>query len=132
LRAALKNDPQMAAAAFNLGVLVSSRNLDDAIRWCQQAYDLRSDEPKYACTLAFFLRQKGNSVRSIELLREVIRRTPSCFDAYMLLGAIYEEHRDFKKAASAYRDVLQRDSLSSVQRQQAEMKLRSAESEQEK
>ena len=105
LRAALKADPQMAAAAFNLGVILGEKNLDEAIAWCQKAHDLRPTDPKYAHTLAFYQRKKGNIDGAIELLRKVIQDEPSYLDAYLLLGEIYEERHDFPAAAKVYLDA---------------------------
>ena len=101
--AALKADPQMAAAAYNLGVLLASTNLEEALTWCQKAHDLRPGDPKYAHTLAFYQHQKGNSSGAIELLRQVIRQDPQYLDAYVLLGRIYEERHDLPAAAAVYR-----------------------------
>ena len=74
LRTALKADPQMAAAAYNLGVILGEKNLDEAIAWCQKAHDLRPADPKYAHTLAFYQRKKGNIDGAVELLRKAIQR----------------------------------------------------------
>ena len=76
----------MAAAAFNLGVLLGEKHLDEAIAWCQKAHDLRPADAKYAHTLAFFQRKKGNTAAAAELLRKAIRCEPSYLDAYLLLG----------------------------------------------
>ena len=99
LRTALKADPQMAAAAFNLGVLLGDKDLDAAIAFCQQAHELRPGDAKYAHTLAFYERKKGDLAGAIELLREVIQSEPSYLDAYLLLGEIYEERHDAAAAA---------------------------------
>ena len=64
LRAALKADPQMAAAAFNLGVLCGKARIDEAMRWCRKACELQPENAKYAQTLAFFLREKGELDRA--------------------------------------------------------------------
>ena len=50
----------MAAAAYNLAVLVGKRDLDESCSLCRQALKLRPAEPKYVHTLAFFLREKGD------------------------------------------------------------------------
>ena len=96
LRKALKADPQMHQAAYNLGVLLADKNLDQAIEWCEKAHQLRPNESKYANTLAFYERQKGNLDRAVELLRQVIRLDPVYWDSYLLLGQIYEEQREFQ------------------------------------
>ena len=105
LRTALKADPQMAAAAFNLGVILGEKNLDEAIAWCRKAHELRPADPKYAHTLAFYQRKKGDIDGAVELLRKAIQDEPSYLDAYLLLGEIYEERLDFPAAAKVYLDA---------------------------
>jgi Tfp pilus assembly protein PilF len=111
LLAALKSDPGMAAAAYNLGILLSNRNLDEAIKWLKKARDLSPDAPKYACALAFYLDQKGNTTEAIELLKKFIQQDSPSFEAHMLLGGIYEKQREYAKAVSGYRDALNGKSL---------------------
>ena len=53
----------MAAAAYNLGVILGEKNLDEAIAWCRKAHELRPADPKYAHTLAFYQRQEGKHRR---------------------------------------------------------------------
>jgi tetratricopeptide (TPR) repeat protein len=102
LRAALRADPQMAAAAYNLAVILGQKSVDDAIAWCQKAHQLRPGDPKYAHTLAFYLRQKGD---------------------------IYESRRDFPAAAAVYRDALKLDQLPPPLRRELEAKVRALESQ---
>ncbi len=124
LRTALKADPQMAAAAFNLGVILGEKNLDEAIAWCQKAHDLRPADPKYAHTLAFYKRKKGDLDGAVELLRKAIHDEPSYLDAYLLLGEIYEERHDFPAAAKVYLDASRIDQLPPEMRGQLEAKSR--------
>jgi tetratricopeptide (TPR) repeat protein len=127
LRAALKGDPQMAAAAFNLGVLCGKARIDEAVQWCRKAHELEPGNAKYAHTLAFFLRQKGNVDEAIQLLRQVVRREPLYLDAYLLLGEIYEERHDYSAAAAGYRDALKLEQLPPPVRRQLESKVRAIE-----
>ena len=60
LKKAIKADPQMAQAAYNLCIITSKDRIDEAVTWCRKAADLRPQEPKYAYTLAFYLNQKGD------------------------------------------------------------------------
>ena len=39
----------------------AKRICDEAIAWCQKAHDLRPEDPKYAHTLAFYQRKKGDT-----------------------------------------------------------------------
>ena len=59
LKTAIKLDPQMAQAAYNLCVLTSKDRIDEAVNWCRKAADLRPQEPRYAFTLAFYLDAEG-------------------------------------------------------------------------
>jgi tetratricopeptide (TPR) repeat protein len=128
LRTALRADPKMAPAAYNLGVLLSKKSLDDAITWCRKAHDLRPGDPKYAHTLAFFLRKKGSVDEAIPLLRNAIQYEPSYLDAYLLLGEIYEERRDFPAAAKVYLDASRIDRLPPELRGRLEAKARGMQS----
>jgi len=116
LRAALKADPQMAAAAYNLGVIVAKRDVGEAIVWCRKATELRPSEPRYAHTLAFFQRQKGDLEGAMTTLREAIRRHPISADAHLLLGEIYEKAGDPKAAEALYREALGKEGFSQEER----------------
>jgi Flp pilus assembly protein TadD len=128
LRTALKTDPQMAGAAFNLGVLLGDKNLDEALAWCQKAHELRPTDPKYAHTLAFYKRKKGDVDGAVALLRKAIQDEPSYLNAYLLLGEIYEERRDFPAAAKVYLDASRIDQLPLPMRGQLEAKARAMQS----
>ncbi len=128
LRKALNADPQMAQAAYNLAIILANNNIDEAIEWCQKAQQLRPNEPKYAYTLAFYQRQKGNIGSAIELLQQIIRREPLYWDSYLLLGELYEGRRDFPKALAVYRQALKMEQLPPALRQQLESKVNTIES----
>jgi tetratricopeptide (TPR) repeat protein len=123
LRAALKADPQMAAAAYNLGVLLATKNLDETLRWCREAHDLRPADAKYACTLAFYLRQKGDPKAAIEVLRGVLQRQPAAFDVSLLLADLYTSAGDRQAAERVYREASAQDGLSATQRAVLKAKL---------
>jgi tetratricopeptide (TPR) repeat protein len=106
LRAALKADPQLAAAAFNLGILCGKARIEEAVQWCGRAHELEPGNAKYTHTLAFFLREKGEVDRAIEILRDLIDRQGSAIDAYLLLGEIYERKGERTEAAEVYRRAL--------------------------
>jgi tetratricopeptide (TPR) repeat protein len=107
-----------------LGVILADKNLDEAIVWCQKAHALRPTDPKYAHTLAFYQRKKGDVDGAVELLRNVIQTEPSYVDAYLLLGEIYEERRDYPAAAKVYLDASKIASLPPAMRSQLEAKAR--------
>jgi tetratricopeptide (TPR) repeat protein len=106
LRKALKIDPQNAVAAYNLAVIASKRNLDEAVTWCRKAATLRPEEPKYAQSLAFYLREKGDLEGAIQVLRDLIKRQPTFEEPYLALGQIYESQGKLKEARVVYGQAL--------------------------
>ena len=88
LKKALKADPQMAQAAYNLCIITSKDRINEAVTWCRQAADLRPQEPRYAFTLAFYLNQKGDRDEAIRILKALVEKYPAYKDAEMLLRDI--------------------------------------------
>ena len=106
LRAALKADPQMAQAAYNLCVITAKDRLDEAVGFCRQAADLRRDQPRYAYTLAFYQQQRGDRAGATAVLDDLIARYPAYGDAYLLLGGIYEIEGNKAMAEGVYKKGL--------------------------
>jgi predicted Zn-dependent protease len=121
--AALKEDPSLAVAAYNLSVIVSKDRLKEAIEWGQKAYQLRPD-PRYGYTLAFYLQQNGDADRSVKVLREVTGKAPAYGDAYLLMGDIYEKQGKKKEAEAIYREALGKEGLPRDARLRIDAKLR--------
>jgi tetratricopeptide (TPR) repeat protein len=111
LRAALKVDPALAAAAYNLAVIVAKNEPDEAVRLCGRAARLRPDEGKYAYTLAFFQRQKGDAAGAVVTLRGLVKRQPDYGDAWLFLGDICESQQNWKDAEAVYREALKNGKL---------------------
>jgi predicted Zn-dependent protease len=88
LRKAIKADPQMAQAAYNLCIITANDRIDEAVTWCRKAADLRPQEPKYGYTLAFYLNQKGDKDGAVRTLKAIIKKYPQYTDAEMLLQKI--------------------------------------------
>jgi tetratricopeptide (TPR) repeat protein len=88
LKKAIKADPQMAQAAYNLCIITSKDRINEAVTWCRKASDLRPQDPKYAYTLAFYLNQKGNRDEAVRMLKTLIEKYPQYKDAEMLLKDI--------------------------------------------
>ena len=102
LRAALKTDPQMAQAAYNLCVILSKDRLDEAADLCKKAAEIHPDVPRYAFTLAYYQKQKGNLFEAARVLDELIAKFPDSADAYILLGGICEKQGKGAKAEEVY------------------------------
>jgi tetratricopeptide (TPR) repeat protein len=111
LRTALKADPQMAQAAYNLCVITARDRLDQAVRFCRQAAELRPDQPKYAYTLAFYQQQAGDEVGAARTLEDLLAKAPAYADAYLLLGGIYEQDGKKVMAERVYRQGLAAEGL---------------------
>jgi tetratricopeptide (TPR) repeat protein len=118
LRTAFNADPHSATAAYNLAVLLAPNRLDDGIEWCRKAAQLRPQEPKYAYTLAFYLRQRGDVNGAIAALRGVTDRDLAYADAYALLGQIYEELQRLRDAGDVYRKAAADQHLPAAAREQ--------------
>ena len=129
LRAAFKSDPQMAQAAYNLGVILAKDRLDEAVDFCKKAAKLRPDQPKYAYTLAFYLREKGDLSSAANALEELIVRHPGYTNAYFFLGDICEQQGEKKQAEQVYRKVLADQALSDQERRFVEARLRKLEAQ---
>ena len=54
LRAANKEDPRSAAAAYNLAVIVARDRPDEAVTWSRRASELEPASAKYAAAWAFY------------------------------------------------------------------------------
>jgi len=127
LRAAWKADPQMAPAAYNLGVLLAERDVAEAVAWCRKAYQLGPHETKYAHTLAFYLRQKGDTQEAVGVLREVLAKEPSDWEGYLLLGELHQQRHEAAAAAAIYRVALKKGELPGEVRRELETRLRKIE-----
>lgn len=106
LRAALKAEPDTPVAAYNLAVILSRDRIDEAVEWIHKAIRLRPAEPKYAYTLAFYLRQKGDINAAFQTLRQVIEEHPDHVDSFQLLGQMYEENGMIDEAVELYFEAM--------------------------
>ncbi len=106
LRAALKADPQMASAAYNLAVLVASKNLAEALALSRRAAELRPEEARYAFTLAFYQRQRGDAAAAVATLQQLLQRHPAYGEAYLLLAELYVKAGKVQDARQLFAQAL--------------------------
>ena len=85
LKKALKSDPLMVQAAYNLCVITARDRINEAVTWCQKAAELRPQEPRYAYTLAFYLNQQGDRNGAVRTLKTLTEKYPGYKEAEMLL-----------------------------------------------
>ena len=108
MRTALKSDPQLAPAAYNLAVILGEKkDLAGAVQWCRKAHDLRPEELKYTQSLAFYLDNKGDKDEAIAVLTKAIKETPPFFEGAEMLAVIYESRGEKKAAARVLSDALE-------------------------
>ena len=88
LRKAMEFDPQMAEAAYNLCIVTAKNQISEAVSWGRKAVEIRPNEPRYACALAFYLNQQGARDEAINNLKNIIKKHPEYKDAKILLEAI--------------------------------------------
>ena len=123
-RAAAKADPESAQAAYNLCVVTSKDRMDEALRWCRKAADLRPEEPRYGYTYAFFLDRKGDTAKAIPVLRKIVDRNQPFSPAYVMLGTIYEKQGKADEAKKIYRRAADNAELPEPDRAQFRNRLR--------
>ncbi|MCB9850872.1 MAG: ammonia-forming cytochrome c nitrite reductase subunit c552 [Phycisphaerales bacterium] len=116
LRTACAADPNSAVAAYNLGVLMVETQPDEALEWCQRAAALRTDDPRYAYTLAFYQQRMGRTDDARATLQDIISRHPSCAEAHALLGQSYEDAHDTPYAIQVYERAANEPSLAAPER----------------
>jgi tetratricopeptide (TPR) repeat protein len=124
-RAAAKADPKSAQAAYNLCVVTSKDRVDEALKWCRKATNLRPEEPRYGYTYAFFLDQKGDTAKAIPVLRKIVDRNQPFSPAYVMLGTIYEKQGKAGEAKKVYKKAADNAQLPEPDRAQFRNKLQS-------
>jgi Flp pilus assembly protein TadD len=124
LRQAWKSDPKMGQAAYNLCLILSSRNMDEAIGWCRKATEASPSNPKFAYYLAYYESKKGDTAAAIGTLRNLIARNPDYPDAYVLLGEIYERQGRVNEARTVYQQALWNQDIPAQSRTYIEQRLR--------
>jgi tetratricopeptide (TPR) repeat protein len=122
-RAAAKIDPKSAQAAYNLCVVASKDRMDEALKWCRKAAELRPEEPRYGYTYAFFLEQKGETAKAIPVLRKIVNRNQPFTPAYIMLGSIYEKQGKAGEAKKVYKKAADNAELPEPDRAQFRKKL---------
>jgi len=124
LRKAWKADPKMGEAAYNLCVILSKGKPKEAIGWCRKALEARPSNPKYAYSLAYYERKKGDTEAAVQTLRSLIALNPDYPDAYMLLGEIYEKQGKVNEAGTVYQQALRNPELPVQNRMYIEQRIR--------
>ncbi|MHC4542526.1 MAG: tetratricopeptide repeat protein [Planctomycetota bacterium] len=115
-RAALSADPNLAAAAYNLGVLLASNQPTESLQWCRKAYLLRPEEGRYGYTYAFYLFQEDAVEQAMTVLADMTGRNVPYGDAYALLATIHLQRGEPDKAADVYLSAYRNTELTQQER----------------
>ncbi len=118
---AIKLEPRNAEYCYKLSITYArSGKLQSALTYAKRACSLEPEHETYRFHLhhlqaldfvrhAEKLADAGGLKRlnlAIRLLREAVAKDPLCLEAHLLLSAVYAEKGDFKRSATAIREVL--------------------------
>lgn len=106
LRKVLEVNKRNATAAYNLSIIVSSKDVDEACQWSKQAMDSSPDEPKFAYTYAYFLNQNKRQAEAMNQLEKTIREFPGHLSSVFLLGNIYLQSGNKGKTIDLYKQTM--------------------------
>jgi Tfp pilus assembly protein PilF len=127
LRTALKLNPRLAPAAYNLGVLIIKEHPEEGLSYCRKAHELSPNDPKYRYTFAFYQAQKGDRRGATKTLRDTVKRHPGHVDAALLLGEIYEQEGKKEGAKEVYKKALSTGQLSDQDSYRLKLRLQALE-----
>lgn len=101
-RTVLKVNARNPTAAYNLSIIVSSRDLKESCKLSKQAMDASPEDPKFAYTHAYFLNQDKQKAAAISQLEKTVKAFPGHLSSVFLLGSIYIENGNKSKAIELY------------------------------
>lgn len=105
LRTVLAVNEGNATAAYNLSVIVSGHDLDEACRLSEQAMNASPEDPKLSYTYAYFLNQNKQQQKAVELLEKTIKAHPDHLSSVYLLGTIYLQSGNKGKVLKLYENT---------------------------
>jgi tetratricopeptide (TPR) repeat protein len=95
-----------STAAYNLSIMVSSRDINEACTLSKQAMDATPDDPKFAYTYAFFLNQNKKPQEAIRQLEKLLSAHPDHLSSVFLLVNIHMGNGNRQKAIEVYQDAI--------------------------
>ena len=105
-------------------MLLAQDRLPEAMPYIRQAHNLQPLNPKYAFTLAFYLRHQGDIREAIEVLNKQVQQKRTTPDIYFLLGELYEKTGQPEAAQKVYQQALGDEGLLKTVRPNFATKLR--------
>jgi tetratricopeptide (TPR) repeat protein len=116
----------MAAAAYNLAVLVAPRRPAEAVELARRALVARPGETRYAWTLAFFEDRAGDREAAARTLATLLRDHPGHGDAALLLADVLERDGKRGEAEAVLRRALEAKDLPDADRNRIAARLAGA------
>ncbi len=83
------------------------RLFDSAIETYYQLLELHPNDPGVLNNLALAYHNKGQSDRAVELLRDVVRRSPLFYNFHLNLGNVYDDLAEYDQADRLYAKALE-------------------------
>jgi tetratricopeptide (TPR) repeat protein len=105
-RKLLSINPQSVVAAYNLSVIVSKRDIYEALQLIKLAAKNAPENGRYRYTYAFFLNQAGEPAEAEKELIKLIDDIPEYADAYGFLADYYMKSGKKAKAIEVYNRAL--------------------------
>ena len=103
LRTALKADPQMAQAAYNLGVLLCQKNSEEGFQWLETAGSLVPENWSYLSAHIYFLDQAKRVAEIEAVLKAAVASGRAAPEAYFTLAGNYQREGRLAEAAEIYK-----------------------------
>ena len=103
LRVVLKVQPDMAQAAYNLGVLLCQQNKEEGFEWLRNATALVPEDWNYLSSYLYFLDQAGRAAEIEAALKEAVATGRAPAQAYFTLAGNYQNKGALVEAAEIYR-----------------------------
>lgn len=107
-RKAIELDPKQAEALNNLAWIMTEKNenLDQALRWAQDAVSLYPEFPPFYDTLGWVHRTRGESEQAIATLKKGEALDPKNPEILYHLGVVYMDQNRHKEAAQQFTKAL--------------------------
>lgn len=105
-RKVLEHNEKNTTALYNLSVIVSKLNMDEAIQLSRRAMEAAPDDPKFGYTYAFFLNQNKKTNEAVSVLKKIIENQPANLNSVFLLGNIFLQAGNKGKAIELYEKAL--------------------------
>jgi Tfp pilus assembly protein PilF len=106
LRVALKAAPEMAQAAYNLGILLRQKKDDEGFKWLKTAVELSPDNWNYMAGYIAFLREAGRSGEIEHALKTAVASGHAAATTYLTLAGNYQRENRLAEAAEIYKKAM--------------------------